>query len=261
MKILCAYQAGSHAYGLDTPDSDSDVRGVFALTLPGCIIDPHQYDSARSAKYQGVLSGKTDTGYYELRHFFNILRQGNTNAIEMLFVEDWAAIDPFFLGIIQRRAQLLDSEQIYKSLKGYMFGELKKALGERTGKLGGKRKETVDKYGFSPKNFVQLLRLAHCGIEFFETGMFPVHLGEDPIRAQLLDIKTNPANYSKIQLTATVHAAELELERAYKNRSFNTQFNQRLADRLMIDCYLNVLQNHASQPGKKAAWKRFLGLD
>lgn len=65
---------------------------------------------------------------------------------------------------------------MFRCLLGYMQGERRLANGERTGQLGSKRKAHLDKYGFSPKNFTQLFRLASCGKALFEKGYFPVNM-------------------------------------------------------------------------------------
>ena len=254
MRKLCSYMAGSHAYGLSTPTSDVDIRGVFALLDVGAIIDPHQYNSGKGTKFQGSIEDKEDEGYYEFRHFLNILRQGNTNAIEILFNDDWEYCNSFFKRVVDNKTRLLDSVRIYESLKGYMGSELKLALGERLGKIGGKRRAQVEKHGFSPKNFVQLIRLAYCGEQFFKTGHFPLNLEGHQIRTLLMDIKTNPETFNKNVLIGITRTMEKVLDRAFAKRLQTFQYDQSFANQLMVDCYAELLQHSTS---KRKKWYHF----
>ena len=88
------------------------------------------------------------------------------------------------------RQSFIDTDNMFKCLRGYMQSELRLANGERTGQLGGKRKAQLDKYGFSPKNFVQLFRLAHAGVTLFQEGYFPVNVMPFVFGEMLFKLKT-----------------------------------------------------------------------
>lgn len=76
-KDLLLFEAisGSKAYGLDTPQSDTDIRGVFVLP------EEEYY----GLHYVDQLSNKSnDIVYYELRRFVELLSKNNPNMLELL---------------------------------------------------------------------------------------------------------------------------------------------------------------------------------
>lgn len=243
MRLLCKTLGGSHSYGLDTPQSDTDYRGIFINTDVSSTIGLGK--EAHQIKQDGLV----DESYTEFRNAMKLLRSANTQMIELLFNENWLEISPEWKRVIGCRQSLIDSEKLFSCLRGYMQGELKLANGERTGKLGGKRKEAIDTYGFSPKNFVQLFRLAWAGSIYFTKGYFPVDVKkEDPAwAASLLDIKTNPKNYTRSGLNAEFQIWEQQLQKSFEARKINTTFNENLANQLCLEIYAPIINNLLSK--------------
>ena len=67
--------SGSKAYGLDTPLSDTDIRGVFVLPE----------EEYFGLNYVDQLSNESnDIVYYELRRFVELLSKNNPNMLELL---------------------------------------------------------------------------------------------------------------------------------------------------------------------------------
>lgn len=67
--------SGSRAYGLDTPDSDTDIKGVFILPKRDFY----------SLNYISQVSNETnDIVFYELGRFIELLSQNNPNILELL---------------------------------------------------------------------------------------------------------------------------------------------------------------------------------
>ena len=67
--------SGSRAYGLDTPLSDTDLRGVFILPK----------DQFYSLNYVDQVANETnDIVYYELKKFIELLAKNNPNILELL---------------------------------------------------------------------------------------------------------------------------------------------------------------------------------
>lgn len=242
MKIICEFLGGSHSYGLNTPASDEDVRGVFVHTDPRFIVGLGRYE------HQENIADGNDIKHKEFRAFVNLLKKGNSEAIEALFLpeDQFTVLDPIFVKLRNNRDCLIDPERLFKVLLGYMSGELRLANGERTGKLGGKRKAQIDKYGFSPKNFVQLFRLAWAGRVFFKTGEFPVNIvkADKGFADKLLVVKTHPENFNVKELNAYAAKLEKELKAAFdevKPNGFRTGFDDELANRLVVETYKDIL--------------------
>jgi len=169
--------------------------------------------------------------------------------VELMFAEEYLYIHPMFKTlVVDNRLQLMDTERMYKSLRGYIQGERRLANGERTGTLGGKRKEALDKYGFSYKNFVQLFRLTYCGKHFIQNQKFPTNIKTNApvLHKFLMELKTNPSSFTKDDLNNLVDEREKELEEVFEQRdkTKDLKFNTDLANEILLDFYFPVLANH-----------------
>jgi hypothetical protein len=239
-KILCKYLGGSHLYRLNTESSDLDERGIFITTDPSYIIGLKRHDEERNQK-----DGK-DLVLKEFSNFIRLLHRGNTEAFETLFAEEasFSEMTKEFKLIRIHASELIDSEKLFNCLRGYAQGEYRLAMGERTGVLGSKRKTALDKYGFSPKNCTNLLRLLHTGIHFFEHDKYVVNchdFGEE-IYNKLFAIKTKPETYSKEQMTQDFCALDMKLIDAFQNRKVTHKFNEIIANWLIVEMYFPYLE-------------------
>lgn len=243
MRVLANMAGGSHAYGLSTPTSDYDERYVFMHTDIGNIVglDRNTFVDKRN--------DTEDSFGYELRHFFESLKKTNTQALEILYNDGskFVTLHPLFKElVIANRSEFVDEAKYYSSLRGYMQNERRLANGERIGKLGGARREAIDTYGFSYKNFVQLFRLAWAGSTFFSKGYFPVNVrDEDPKFADfLMEVKTEPQKFTKEELNEHVDRWEVILEgvftREFESRKLKV-FNDDLANEVLMDFYYPML--------------------
>jgi len=68
---------GSHAYGLSTPESDLDTRGV--------AIPPLEYYLAPNKRFDQAVQHEPDLTVFELRKFVSLASQCNPNVVEILF--------------------------------------------------------------------------------------------------------------------------------------------------------------------------------
>lgn len=228
---------GSHAYGLNTASSDLDYRGVFVNTDIATVVGLDRFD------HQEKRSDGDDKFSFELRHFLSLLRKTNTQVLEILFSDAWTVRLPEWELLVKHRFDLLDSVRMYSSLRGYIHGEKRLATGERTGQLGGKRREQLERYGFSPKNFVQLIRLCFAGKVFFRAGFFPVdlRLHKPDLAAELLDIKEHPEKYTKDGLMKLVEHHETRLNLAFEERKTDYKFNEEIANRILPEVYRPII--------------------
>ena len=232
---------GSHSYGLNTPQSDVDYVGIYMNTAVADIV------GIRSGVNDNVsrITEEVDEKYYELRRFLNLLRQGNTQAAEILYSKEYEFCVPEIEHLRKHKRELLDTHRMFNVLRGYAQGELKLANGERTGKLGGKRREALDKFGFSPKNFVQLFRLLWVGEMFFLNGVYPVKVKEydEKFHNYLMDVKTNPQSFTKAELNSIALVLEKRLVDAFETRdkSKDRAFNEALANEACLRVYAPLI--------------------
>lgn len=77
--ILLEALSGSHAYGLNVPSSDRDIRGVFILPQDD-LYGMHHVDQ--------VADEKNDVVFYELGRFIELLSKNNPTMLELLAVPE-----------------------------------------------------------------------------------------------------------------------------------------------------------------------------
>ena len=117
-KIMLLALGGSHAYGLNTPESDLDIRGI-AFNSKTDLLGLTHFDQ--------VVEPNTDTTIYSLNKMFGLLMECNPNIIEILGLrnEDYLYISP-------EGQELLDNKDIFLSKKaehtfsGYAYAQLKR---------------------------------------------------------------------------------------------------------------------------------------
>ena len=111
--------SGSRAYGLDMPNSDTDIRGVFILPV----------DDFFSLEYIGQVNNESnDIVYYELRKFIDLCASNNPNILEMLNVPERCVLyeHPLFKTISMN---VFLSKQCEFSFANYAYSQKKKARG------------------------------------------------------------------------------------------------------------------------------------
>lgn len=151
--------------------------------------------------------------------------------------ESFALSTPFFDRVRENKFNLIDSHILKASLKGYVFSEIKLATGQRSGQLGGKRKLAVETYGFSFKNFVQIFRLIEVGKRFFDKGEYMVAVKDynPELHKFLMEIKTQPQNFTCEQLSELVEEKYKELEGSIEKSTINFKFDVDIAASLVED--------------------------
>jgi len=246
MNFLCKCLGGSNMYGLNSPESDVDWRGVYLNTDLSRIIglDTDRFDTIDR-------KGEVDEVYYELRHFLRLLRKTNSTVMELLFNEKWMEVSPEWNLISENREKLIDSERFFVSLtggdgkaqreQGYIGNEIRLMMGERTGLLGSKRKNNLDTYGYSYKNACQALRLIYSAVTFYTKGYFETDFTQNPHFELVKDIKFNPVNYTPEQARELVEEARRELFSIYDQRKISFKFDQAFADNVCLKIYKKYL--------------------
>ncbi|PVY40861.1 nucleotidyltransferase domain-containing protein [Pontibacter virosus] len=111
--------SGSRAYGLSTPTSDTDIRGVFVL--------PEQ--DYFGLNYVEQLSNESnDIVYYELRRFVELLSKNNPNMLELLAMPEDCIL---YKHPLHDKFQAEDflSKLCKTTFAGYALTQVKKARG------------------------------------------------------------------------------------------------------------------------------------
>jgi len=142
--------SGSRAYGLDTPASDTDIKGVFVLPQ----------ELYYSMEYTAQVANETnDIVYYELKRFMELLARNNPNILELLATpEDCILLRHPLMDLLS--AELFLSRLCEQTFANYAYSQIKKARGlekKIVNPMGDERKTPADFcYVYTGKNSIPL---------------------------------------------------------------------------------------------------------
>ncbi|HEY5823378.1 MAG TPA: nucleotidyltransferase domain-containing protein [Cyclobacteriaceae bacterium] len=135
--LLLKCISGSHAYGLNLPQSDTDIKGVFVL--------PKQEFYGLTFTDQ-VNNETNDIMYYEIKKFIDLLLKNNPNILELLATPDDCILYKHPV-MEQIRAEMFISKLCNQSFGQYAYAQIKKARGlnkKILNPIDAKRKTIID---------------------------------------------------------------------------------------------------------------------
>ena len=229
--IIFLVIAGSHAYGLSTPDSDIDVRGV-AIETPEVLFGLDDFDSYNDTS--------TDTVIYSLKKFVQLTMKGAPNMLELLYTRPEDVIYASSLGkLLLENRDLFVSKRIYSTIRGFTTNSLRRL-----------EKDILDNPKKANKDAMHLIRLYREGIEALETGSFITYQNESI--SELMDIRNGKYTHgNKLDLKFYEYVAKLEteLEDAYQRSNVLSEMvDKNKLNNLMIQMYFEKY-------GIKKEWK------
>lgn len=121
--ILLECVAGSRAYGTNTPASDEDIRGIFAVKA-------EDYLALESPPDQ-VSDERGNVVFYSLRRTVELLSVANPNILELLFMPgDCLRRSSPELEVLKAERQLFITRQCADTHAGYAMSQIRKARGQ-----------------------------------------------------------------------------------------------------------------------------------
>lgn len=160
--IILEGVTGSKAYGLDTKDSDTDIKGIYLL--PTVEVLSRGFNSEKNTKDHV----DPDWVYHEVQKFISLAVQCNPTILELLFLDDYTQLNEWGQLLIDNRSLFL-SNRIYKSYGGYALSQARK-LNARGGTYGNGRNKRYEKHTR------HCFRLLYQGKELLETGTLHVRV-------------------------------------------------------------------------------------
>lgn len=145
--IILEGVTGSKAYGLDTENSDTDIKGIYLL--------PTRKVLSLNFDPQGTTKDNTDPDwvYHEVGKFMKLAMAGNPTITELLWLDDYTLLTPIGQLLVDNRKLFLSTKAIKKAYSGYAMGQAER-LAKRTA-------QGMDGYDSSLKNrFAKHTR--HC---------------------------------------------------------------------------------------------------
>lgn len=121
MDLLFKTKFGSHLYGLDTPNSDTDYKGIYMPTLSQLLLGtwPKSIRTSTGTAHTKNTSEDIDEEYYALPYFIKLAVEGDTTALDMLHANKSSTLvtSPLWEELKSRRKEFYSRDM--KSLVGY----------------------------------------------------------------------------------------------------------------------------------------------
>jgi predicted nucleotidyltransferase len=185
--------------------------------------------SLNSLKDKQLLDNQNDVVMYPLQKFVKLALECNPSVLEWLFVPQKC------IRIMEEPAKMLRdnrlmflSKKIYQKFRGFAYSEFG-SLTKLTGETGAKRRDEILKYGYSPKNAMNCIRLLEQGIELLNTAnlIFP-----RPNSQELLAIKQGKWRYE--ELVRKFDGLLKEIDQAYFDSKLPNSTRSNDVDKLMV---------------------------
>lgn len=211
---------GSHAYGLATPTSDLDVKGV--------AVAPVAYYLGFSQRFEQAECAEPDTVIYELRKFMQLAADCNPSIVEVLFThpDDHLGVTPVGERLLAARDMFL-SKKARHTFSGYAMAQLRRlethhrwvvappepaskdweAYAQWQKGRNPKRAALEARYGYDTKFGAHVVRLLRMCREILTEGDVRVRR---PDRDELLAIREGAWPFERLREWAVAEDAAME---------------------------------------------------
>lgn len=232
-QFLC--RMGSHAYGINGPNSDIDIYGFCVPPIEYLL--PHtaghiegfgrQQNSFEQFQVDHIEESY-DISIYNIAKFLHLCMDNNPNMIDCLFVPDDCIIYKSPISdLILKNRNLFLHKGCYFRFMGYSASQLKKIKNKNP---EGKRKVIVDKFGYDVKYGSHLYRLADECEQILKTENLDLRQSKNEM--------TNIRNglWSLEKLENWFKNKEMELKELYETSNLRHGPDENLIKNLLIEC-------------------------
>lgn len=154
MKLIFLTKAGSHLYGLNTPESDVDLRGV-CLDKMDALLGLKKFEQWQPNKEQALSFSSTfnlvsdDITIYGLKKFVLLLLENNPNIVELLFAKDILVTHSYtkIWDSLLAQKQYILSTKLAHTFAGYAYSQLHRIRGHKRWIDSPPAKPSPEEYG------------------------------------------------------------------------------------------------------------------
>lgn len=174
-KLIFSAVVGSRGYGVEDPESDTDIAGV-AIEPPETILGLGNFEERITSSDAG------QSIIYGLKKYIRLCLNGNPTVNEVLWAKPHQTVDPYAQWLVELRTSLV-SKKTLKAYYHYMDNQIARLKGER-GQKNVNRADLIAKHGFDTKYAYHIVRLGLMGQVLGQTCKIPMPL--DPLHQTML---------------------------------------------------------------------------
>lgn len=238
-------EVGSTVHGIGVGTDDRDELGV-CVEPPEYVIGLRHFEQfVYRTQPEGVRSGPGDLDLtiYGLRKFCSLALKGNPSILLLFNTPDEKCVVLTDLGReLRALSWAFASKKAGAAFLGYMQQQRQRLMGER-GQMNVKRPELIEQYGFDTKYAGHIVRLGYQGVDYMDTGTFPIPMPEEQ-RDAIVDIRNGHMDENDV-LTL---AAELEhaLKAAVHSSPLPDLPDYAAVNRFLIEAYQSAWSTSAT---------------
>ena len=210
-RVIYRCVVGSRAYGLESPESDTDRRGIY---LPSAELHWSLYGVPEQLE-----NDATQEAYWELQKFVVMALKANPNVLECLYSPLVETATPLARELLAMRECFL-SKIVYQTYNGYVMSQFKKLQGDL-------RNRGEVKW----KHVMHLIRLLLAGIHVLREGEVRVQVAEH--RDALLEIKAGARSWPQINDWRL--ALHVQFDEAYRQTTLPEKPDYERANDFLIE--------------------------
>ncbi len=235
---------GSMAYGVSSDSSDRDVYGFcippkddifphLAGEIPGFGTERPRFEQFQQAhiRDQNAGAGKGmeyDISIYGIVKYFSLCMENNPNMIDSLCTPQECVVHITRVGtMVREKRHWFLHKGAWPKFKGYAYAQLRKA---RSKNPIGKRKETVEQFGYDVKYAYHIVRLLDECEQILTQGNIDLRRNREQLKA----IRRGDMSLEEIERWAA--DKELQLEKAYHQTTLPDTPDQERLKQLLLDC-------------------------
>jgi uncharacterized protein len=233
-------EVGSTVHGLGVAGTDDRDELGICIEPPEYVIGLRHFEQhVYRSQPEGARSqaGDLDLTIYGLRKFASLALKGNPSILLLFNVPDEKCIVLTSVGEeLRRMAWAFASQKAGAAFLGYMQQQRQRLMGER-GQMNVKRPELIERYGFDTKYAGHIIRLGFQGIDYMESGSFPIPMPDDQ-RDFILAVRTGKV--SENETLTKAGELEHELKAAIHSSPLPAQPNYEAVNDFLISAYRRV---------------------
>jgi len=224
LNIIYKIRYGSDVFGTTTADSDNDIRGIYLPTL-------YNHLAFIEHKTLNIITPEYDIVYHPFKKYIKLAMRCNPSALEWLYVPEKDIIDIKKEGRLLRDSRdLFLSKEAYFRFSGFATSEWRRAMGVSRRKMGEKRREQIEKYGYDLKAAMNTIRLLQQCRELLLDRLI---IMSRPNADYLKDVKLGRIRLAEVKYE--YENATKELNIAYQKSSLKEKSNINKINDFMVD--------------------------